>query len=173
MLFRSNFVINGSPIYNANTFILSAQTPNQISYFGVYRLGANAYIRWNEPWRVWETYNVDNSNYYRILTDEYLNDTTTNTSPTLVATANAVYKVSLNTASAAAYANGSFVQANAAFLHANAAFAAANNVAPQIQPAFDRANVAFIQANAAFNKANTVISTVSGTTGSKIGRAHV
>jgi hypothetical protein len=39
--------------------------------------------------------------------------------------------------------------------HANSAYAAANNVAPQIQPAFDKANTAQIHANAAYNKANT------------------
>jgi hypothetical protein len=39
--------------------------------------------------------------------------------------------------------------------HANAAFASANNVAPQVQPAFNTANAAFIHANAAFDVANT------------------
>jgi len=46
--------------------------------------------------------------------------------------------------------------ANGAFAHANAAFVSANNVAPQIQPAFNTANASFIQANAAFNAANTI-----------------
>ena len=46
--------------------------------------------------------------------------------------------------------------ANGAFAHANAAFNSANNVAPQVQPAFDTANASFIQANAAFNSANNV-----------------
>ena len=53
--------------------------------------------------------------------------------------------------------------ANGAFLQANAAFASANNVAPQIQPAFSTANSAalyangaFLQANAAFASANNV-----------------
>ena len=44
--------------------------------------------------------------------------------------------------------------ANAAFLQANAAFQSANNVAPQVQPAFDRANAAFIQANSAYASLN-------------------
>jgi len=58
--------------------------------------------------------------------------------------------------------------ANGAFLQANAAFNSANNVAPQIEPAFGaansaglyanasflRANASFIQANAAYNTAN-------------------
>ena len=44
--------------------------------------------------------------------------------------------------------------ANSAFLQANAAFQSANNVAPQVQPAFDRANAAFIQANSAYASLN-------------------
>jgi len=64
-------------------------------------------------------------------------------------------------ATAGIYANGAFAQANAAFN-------SANNVAPQIEPAFGaansaglyanasflRANASFIQANAAYNTAN-------------------
>lgn len=59
-------------------------------------------------------------------------------------------------ATAGVYANGAFAQANAAFQ-------SANNVAPQIEPAFSIANSAalyangaFIQANAAFESANNV-----------------
>jgi predicted butyrate kinase (DUF1464 family) len=44
--------------------------------------------------------------------------------------------------------------ANSAFITANGAYAAANNVAPQIQPAFDQANGAFTQANGAYAAAN-------------------
>ena len=154
-----NFVINGITVYNSNAFVLSAASPNQTSYIGVYRAGANAYIRWNESTKIWDMYNVNNSNYYRILTDEFLNDTTTNTSTTLVATANAVYKATVNAAAASTYANGSFVKANAAFAQANAAFASANNVAPQVAPAFT-------QANSAFARANTSSNTYVGTTGS-------
>ena len=46
------------------------------------------------------------------------------------------------------------VYANAAFVQANAAYASANNVAPQVQPAFDKANSAAIYANGAFAQAN-------------------
>ena len=46
--------------------------------------------------------------------------------------------------------------ANAAYAHANAAFVSANNVAPQVQPAFDKANNAYAHANAAFLSANNV-----------------
>ena len=46
-------------------------------------------------------------------------------------------------------------QANASFLQANGAFTAANNVAPQIQPAFLKANSSFAHANFAYTKANS------------------
>ena len=44
--------------------------------------------------------------------------------------------------------------ANSAFAQANGAYATANNVAPQIQPAFNQANGAFTQANGAYAAAN-------------------
>jgi hypothetical protein len=154
-----DFVINGTTVYNSNTLTLSAASNNEISYFSVYRAGANAAIRWNEPQLYWDILNVNNLNYYRILTNEQLNDTITSTSSSLVATANSVNAVSLRAASAGLYANGAFAQANAAF-------ASANNVAPQIQPAFNQANSAFAQANAASSRANTSANTIVGTVGS-------
>jgi len=48
------------------------------------------------------------------------------------------------------------ILALSAYQQANAAFEAANNVAPQVAPAFNQANSAFIHANAAFDLANTV-----------------
>ena len=48
-----------------------------------------------------------------------------------------------------------FDVSNAAFIHANSAFAAANNVGPQIQPAFNTSNAAFDKANSAAIAANT------------------
>ena len=154
-----DFVINGTTVYNSNNLTLSAQSNNQISYLSVYRTGANAAIRWNEPQLYWDILNVNSLNYYRILTDEYFNDTTTSTSTTSVATANSVNAVSLRATSAGIYANGSFRQANAAF-------AAANNVGPQIQPTFNQANAAFAQANASYSRANTSSNTYVGTSGS-------
>jgi hypothetical protein len=49
-----------------------------------------------------------------------------------------------------------FDKANAAFSVANAAFGSANNVAPQVTPAFTTANNAYSVANAAFASANNV-----------------
>jgi len=46
--------------------------------------------------------------------------------------------------------------ANLAYTHANAAFVSANNVAPQVQPAYSHANAAYTHANAAFVSANNV-----------------
>ena len=76
--------------------------------------------------------------------------------------------------STAVYSNGSPIAdatagsyANSAFAQANAAFASANNVAPQVQPAFDKANSAGLYANGAFTQANIAFSNtnlnVSGT----------
>jgi hypothetical protein len=66
--------------------------------------------------------------------------------------------------------------ANGAYAQANAAFAAANNVSPQITPAFNTANSAYTQANtantnatnagsyanSAYNYANTQVSVING-----------
>ena len=49
-------------------------------------------------------------------------------------------------------------QANASFLQANASFNSANNVGPQIAPAFTQANAAFIKANSSVQySANTAV----------------
>jgi hypothetical protein len=55
--------------------------------------------------------------------------------------------------------------------HANAAFGAANNVAPQIEPAFSQANAAFIHANSAFDAANNEAG-VNATQNTNIGIAQ-
>lgn len=52
-------------------------------------------------------------------------------------------------------ANSASLYANSAFIKANAAFDAANNVAPQIEPAFNHANGAFLKANSAYDSQNT------------------
>jgi hypothetical protein len=74
------------------------------------------------------------------------------------ATANAAY----DRANTALLSTGAFAQANAAYDRANSAYDLANNVAPQVQPAFDKANAGFglatsgfAQANLAYAKANS------------------
>ena len=51
-------------------------------------------------------------------------------------------------------ANNVAPQIAPAFNTANAAFAAANNVAPQVTPSYNTANLAFLNSNVAFNTAN-------------------
>jgi hypothetical protein len=163
-----NFVINGATIYNSNEFTINAgSTTGQYSSFIVNRGtdGSNAAIRWNQPLGYWDIKNVTSNTFYRVVTNEYINDTLTSTSNTDFATANVANTLNnvitaANTFLQAAVASaGSY--ANSGFLHANAAFAAANNVAPQIAPAFS-------QANAAFSRANTSANAILGTTGSGI-----
>jgi hypothetical protein len=182
-----NFVINGTTIYNSNTFTLNAGSAEaQISRISVNRgiTGANAVLRWNESSEYWDVLDVNSGSYYRILSDENLSDSVETISSSIVATAAAANTVNNNIAtantylqgrvsSAESFANGSFVRANTGYLQANnaasfangafdranAAYASANNVAPQVAPSFN-------QANAAFNKANSVIATITGTTGS-------
>jgi hypothetical protein len=182
-----NFVINGDTVYNSNTFTLNAGSAGaQISSIVVNRGtdGANAELRWNEASEQFDVLNVTDSNYYRLLTDEYLSDSITSTDSAYVASSAAANTLNDNIQSANtflqsrisssdSYANGAYRRANSsyaaqnttasfansAFAHANAAYESANNVAPQVAPAFS-------QANAAFDKANTVVATIRGTSGS-------
>jgi hypothetical protein len=91
-----NFIITGSTIYATNTFTIGAglAVPTN-SLFAVYRpSAANAEIKWNESNKYFEindvTIGTGNTNYYRILTDEFRNDSTYNGGSTNVATSNAV-----------------------------------------------------------------------------------
>jgi hypothetical protein len=84
-----NFIINGTTVYNTNTFTLSAASNNQISYFNVYRNTSNASIRWNEPSKYWDMLDVNNGNYYRIHTDEFLTSSLTDTTTSNIASASA------------------------------------------------------------------------------------
>jgi hypothetical protein len=183
----SDFVINGTTIYNSDTFTLNASaTEGQFAYITVNRgqTGANAEIRWNESLEYWEIYDTNVGNHNRILTDEHISDALDSTNSLVLASAYAANTLNdkIQTAntylkdrvtSAESFANSSFLRANssytaqnttaafanAAFRHANAAFESANNVFPQITPSFNHAN-------AAFDKANTVVASIKGTTGS-------
>lgn len=170
-----NFVISGSTIYTANTFRLSENAPSGISsYIQVNRglSGANAALRWNEPQTYWDVLNVTSNTYYRILTNEHLNDTVTSTSTTTVATANSVNAVSINVSSSSAYANAAFLKANSAYgsqnttgTYANSAYAAANTADSKAADAGSYANSAFIKANSAYQAANLSTNYIVGTTG--------
>ncbi len=171
---NGNFVITGTTVYTSNTFILSSNVSSGISsYYNVDRgnTGVDASFSWNEPNKIWEILNVTSNTYYRVLTDEYLNDTLTSTSTTYVATANSVNALNTlyNTSntflqagvvSNGLYANGAFIQANAAYnsqnttgSYANSAFSAANTADSKAVTAGSYANSAYTQANTATNNA--------------------
>ena len=66
-----NFVINGTTVYNSNTFTLNAGSSIAAnSYFNVNRgsTGNNASIRWNESSKFFDIYDVVSGNYYAITT---------------------------------------------------------------------------------------------------------
>jgi len=86
-----NFTLTGTTTYAANTFILSQNVASAIdSFYNVDRGPAQtqASFRWTETPKTWQIKNVTSGSYYRVLTDEYLNDTVSSTSTTAVATAN-------------------------------------------------------------------------------------
>lgn len=182
-----DFVIDGTTVYNSDTFTINAgSSVPDISFFEVNRGtgSTNASIRWNEPNKYFDIINVSSNSYFKVLTSDQISDSLTSTSTTNVASSAAANTLN-NTITAAnnflqaavvssgSYANAAFIAANtadskavtsglyanAAFRHANAAFISANNVAPQIEPAFSKAN-------SAYEKANSVIAIVTGTLGS-------
>jgi collagen type VII alpha len=79
-----NFVINGTTVYNSNTFTLNADSViGQNSFFNVNRglSGANAAIRWNEDTDYWDIRDVNNpSSFSKILTANLISDSLTSTS---------------------------------------------------------------------------------------------
>jgi hypothetical protein len=88
-----NFIINGTTVYNTNTFTINANSSVGLnSAISVNRglSGANADIRWNEAAKYFDMNDVDNGLFYRVLTDEYLSSSTTNSSTSNVATSAAV-----------------------------------------------------------------------------------
>lgn len=168
-----NFVINGTTVYNSNTFTInSGSSTGQLSYFTVNRgtSGANATIRWNETDKFFDIRDVASSSHYRIITDQFLSDSVSSANSKNVATSTAVKTVndSLNTAN-------TFLQANTgvALQTALANTGAANNIIQtQISNlntystgSFVQANASFLQANAAYSRANTSANSFVGTTG--------
>jgi hypothetical protein len=151
-----NFVINGSTIYNSNTFTLNAGSGiGMTSEFIVNRGIANAAIRWNEPQSFWDINDIITDTYYRIITEQQITDSLTSQSNILASSAFAANSLNNLINGANTYLQsvvgsaGSF--ANGAFYRANAAFASANNVAPQIVPAFNQANSGYARANTSAN----------------------
>ena len=85
-------MVAGQTIYASNTFTLATTVlANQNGFLNVYRpSGANASLRWYESGGVWQTLDVNNSTYYRVLTDEYLSGLSNSQNPLAVATSWAV-----------------------------------------------------------------------------------
>jgi hypothetical protein len=133
---NGNFTLTGTTVYASNTFQLSTGTSSGISsYLQVDRgsSGVDAAIRWNEIDSYWDMLNVTSNTYYRILTNEYFNDTITSTSTTSVATANVANTLSNQLTAANTFLQAAVTSAgsygNSAFLKANSAYALANTFA--------------------------------------------
>jgi hypothetical protein len=88
-----NFIIVGTTVYNTNSFTINANSSVGLnSTFSVNRgsSGANASIRWNEIDDYFEINDVNNGLFYRVLSDEYLSNSTNLASSSNVATSLAV-----------------------------------------------------------------------------------
>ena len=89
-----DFVIDGTTVYNTNTFVINANSNIGLtSVFGVNRggSGANAEIRWNENQDYWDIRDVNNpSNYSKIVTANLISDSFTSTSSSAIASSAAV-----------------------------------------------------------------------------------
>jgi cytoskeletal protein CcmA (bactofilin family) len=158
-----NFVLTGSTVYATNTFTLSASSGVGItSAFTVNRgtSGANAAIRWNEPSKYWDILDVDNTNYYRIITDEYKSDSVALNDTTKIATSKAANTLnnSITSVNNALVANvitlNSNISSNASALQAQIT---ANTLYFAGVDATQNTNISAVTATAAaaFNKANT------------------
>jgi hypothetical protein len=94
MTISGNFVVSSPTIYSSNAFTLNAGNgAGATSYLSVDRgiSGANAAIRWNESFNYWEVLDVNNGQYYRVLSNEYLSNATNLNSASNVATSAALY----------------------------------------------------------------------------------
>ena len=88
-----NFIIVGTTVYNTISFTINANSSVGLnSTFSVNRgsSGANASIRWNEVDDYFEINDVNNGLFYRVLSDEYLSNSTNLASSSNVATSLAV-----------------------------------------------------------------------------------
>ena len=136
LIVGGNFVITGSTVYNSNTLTINAGSAvGQNSLFTTNRgvTGANASIRWNEASQYWDLNDVNNGNFYKILTGQSLSDLTNLNSSGNVATSAAVYSVNNLAATVYNQANvtaGGLITANANIVYTDgkmqAAYAQAN-----------------------------------------------
>lgn len=159
-----NFVVTGTTINSSNTIQLStgiSVAANAALTVDRGITGANAALRWNEVDDYFDILDVNNSNYYRIVTNQHISNTLTSTSSSTVASSRAantlnnsvldLYGISTqqntNIGSSSTYANGAFTQANAGYTQANTG--TTNALA-----ASTYANASFIKANSAYESQN-------------------
>ncbi|NBP55063.1 tail fiber domain-containing protein [bacterium] len=136
MTVSGNFVVSSSTIYSSNSFILNAGAgAGQTSTLGVDRgiSGANAAFRWNESLRYWETFDVQNGQFFRVLNNMHLSDSTTLNSSLNVATSAAVNslqnQVTANTNTFTSNVNTLTTNLAAVSNYSNTSFARANTSA--------------------------------------------
>ena len=133
MTISGNFIVSSPTIYSSNAFTLNAGNGAGVtSYLSVDRgiSGANAAIRWNESFNYWEVLDVNNGQYYRILSNEYLSNSTNLNSVSNVATSAALYTLQTQ------------LQANSGTFSSNISSLSSNlsSVSTYSQTAFARAN---------------------------------
>lgn len=166
-----NFVLNGTTVYNTNIFTINAGSATGLtSKFSVNRgsSGANADIRWSESGKVFQLNDVDNGQYYRILTNEYLSDSTSVTSSSNVATSAVANTLNnyINTANsfltATISAGNTWSQANVGTALATAK-TYTDTANTYLQTYVD--GVVTTKVDPAFTRANTGLNLVTGTSG--------
>ena len=174
MTISGSFVQTGTTIYAANTFVLSQNVASAIdSFYNVDRGPGQtqASFRWTEISKNWQIRNVTSGTYYRVLTDEYLTSSLTDTSTSNIAnafaantlnnlgiTATVIGQAAYNRANSEIIGTAAYVQANTATTIGQAAYAQANS-----EPI---GTAAFVQANTALAAALAAKTTFTGTSGS-------
>jgi hypothetical protein len=108
-----NFVLNGSTVYNTNTFTINANSSVGLdSTFNVNRgSSANATLRWNEASTYWDIRDVDNpTSYSKILTANLITNSVSTVNSNLLASATAANTLNnsiISLIAATTYANSS------------------------------------------------------------------
>ena len=176
-----NFVINGTTVYNTNTFTLNAGSSIALdSKFEVNRgsSGANASIKWSESGKSFGILNVGTGTYWKVVTEEYisgslLSNSTTNVASSLVANtlntninnANTWLKAYTDGANTQlkAYTDGAISSANTQLkAYTDGAIASANG---NIQSQF---GTVYTFATNAYARANTSANSFVGTSGTAV-----
>ena len=133
MTISGDFIVSSPTIYSSNAFTLNAGNGAGVtSALNVDRgiSGANASFRWNESLDYWETLDVNNLQFYRILTNLNLSDATNLNSSSNVATSAALFNLQTQ------------LQANSGTFSSNISTITSNlsSVNTYSQTAFARAN---------------------------------